>query len=165
MKKILLSAVIALSVAAPAYAASGNTSTAAGSAVANVVAPIVLTHTSGTSLNFGSFTTGTGGTVVVGSDGAGSATGDVGFVPSSTEAADQFTVKGDNNRNFSITTASGTVVNGATTIAFTTAPSAASGTTSATGTAAFSVGGTLTVIGTEAAGAYSGSYNATVAYD
>jgi hypothetical protein len=165
MKKILLSAVVALTISAPAYAASGNTSTAAGSAVANVVAPIVLTHTSGTSLNFGSFTTGTGGTVVVSPNGTGSATGDVGFVPSSTEAADQFTVKGDNNRNFSITTASGTVANGATTIAFTTAPSAASGTTSATGTAAFSVGGTLTVIGTEGAGAYSGSYNATVAYD
>lgn len=165
MKKILLSAVVALSFAAPAYAASGNSSQASGSAVANVVAPIVLTHTGSASLNFGSFTTGTGGTVVVTSAGVGSTTGDVGFVPSSTEAADQFTVKGDNNRNFSITTGTGSVANGSVTIAFTTAPSAASGTLSATGTGAFSVGGTLTVVGTETAGTYSGSYNATVAYN
>jgi len=165
MKKILLSAVIALSVAAPAYAASGNTSTTAGAAAANVIAPIVLTHTSGSTLNFGSFTTGTGGSVVVTSGGVGSTTGDVGFVPGSSEAADQFSVKGDNTRNFSISTAAGTVSNGATSIAFTTTPSAGSGTTSASGTATFSVGGTLTVVGTEGAGAYTGTYNATVAYD
>jgi hypothetical protein len=165
MKKFLFSAAIALSVTAPAYAASGNSSTVAGSAVANVVAPIILTHTSGTSLNFGSFTTGTGGSVVVTAAGVGSVTGDVGLVPSSTEAADQFTVKGDNNRSFTITTAAGTVISGATSIAFTTVPSVASTTLSATGTAAFSVGGTLTVVGTEAAGTYAGSYNATVAYN
>jgi hypothetical protein len=163
MKKILLSAAVALSFAAPAYAASGTSSQASGSAVANVVAPIVLTHTSGTSLNFGSFTTGVG-SVVVTAAGAGSVTGAVGFIPASTEAADQFTVQGDNSRNFSISTGSGTVTNGTTTINFATTPSAASGTLSATGAGAFSVGGTLTLGGTETAGAYVGSYTATVAY-
>ncbi|WP_353228568.1 DUF4402 domain-containing protein [Novosphingobium sp.] len=165
MKKILFSALVALTVTAPAYAATGNTSTAAGAAAANVITPIVLTHVSGATLNFGSFTTGTGGSVSVDASGAGVTGGDVSFVPGTSEAADQFTVLGDKSRSFSISTTGGTVANGATTIAFSTVPSAAAGTTSATGTAGFSVGGTLTVIGTEAAGAYTGTYNATVTYN
>ena len=165
MKKILISAVVALSFAAPAYAASGNASTASGAAAATVVAPIVLLHPASATLNFGSFTTGTGGSVVVTAVGLGSVTGDVGFVPSTAEAADQFVVKGDNNRNFIIATTGGSVSNGTVTMAFTTTPSAAAGTLSATGVGAFSVGGTLTVVGTEAAGTYSGSYNAFVAYN
>jgi hypothetical protein len=165
MKKILVSTAIALTFAAPAYAASGNTSTAAGTAQANVIAPIVLTHVSSASLNFGSFTTGTGGTVQVTPASVGSTSLDVAFVPGSTEAADQFTVKGDNSRNFAIATTSGTVSYNGTSIAFTTTPSAASGTTSTTGTASFTVGGTLTLVGTEAAGGYTGTYNATVTYN
>jgi hypothetical protein len=169
MKKSVFCAAVALSglvgFTAPALAATGNSSTAAGIAAANVVAPIVLTHTTGSALNFGSFTSGTGGSVVVTVAGVGSTTGDVGFVPSSVEAADQFSVKGDATRNFAITTAAGSVSNGATTIAFTTVPSVASATTTAAGTAAFSVGGTLTLLGTEVAGVYAGSYNATVTYN
>ena len=165
MKKILLSAVIALSVSAPAYAASGNTSTDTGSAAANVVTPIVLTHTTGATLNFGSFTTGTGGTVVVGPDGTGSTTSDVAFVPNSTEAADQFTVKGDNSRSFAISTGGGNVAFGSTTIAFTTSVTSPTATLSATGTAAFGVGGTLTLHGSEGPGTYTGTYNATVTYN
>ena len=165
MKKILISTAIALTFAAPAYAASGNTSTASGAAQANVIAPIVLTHVANASLNFGSFTTGTGGSVVVTPAGVGTANSDVSFVPGSTEAADQFTVKGDTSRNFSIATTNGTVALNGTTIAFTTLPSAAAGTTSSTGTASFSVGGTLTLVGTEAAGGYTGTYDATVTYN
>jgi len=148
-----------------AHAASGNTSTAAGSASATVVAPIVLTHTTGASLNFGKFTVGAGGTVVVNSSGTGSVTSDVGFVPGgSTTTADQFSLTGDNSRNFGISTTNGTITNGSKTMSFTTAPSSTSGTTSATGTYSFSVGGTLTVTGTETPGAYTGTYNATVVY-
>ena len=165
MKKVLLTAAVALTVSAPAYAASGNTSTAAGSAAANVITPIVLTHVSGAQLNFGSFTTGTGGTVVVTAGNSASVTGDVAFVPGSATAADQFSLTGDNARSFSIATTGGSVVNGATSIAFTTAPSAATGTTSASGSASFTVGGTLSLAGTEAAGAYTGTYNATVTYN
>lgn len=165
MKKIVLSAVIALSLSAPAYAASGNTSTTAGSAAAVVIAPITLTHTSGAVLNFGSFTTGTGGSVVVTPASVGSVTGDVGFVPGSTEAADAFSVKGDPNRNFSIATTGGSVTFGSTSMAFTTLASANAGKLDTTGAAAFTVGGTLTVVGTEPAGAYTGTYNATVTYN
>ena len=167
MNKFVLFAGIAFAVAAPAHAAStsGNTSTAPGTAAANIITPIVLSHTTGSSLNFGSFTTGTGGTVTVGADGTGSTTADVGFVPGSTEAADQFTVKGDLNRSFSISTGSGSVAFAGTSISFSTTPSAVSGKTDGTGAASFSVGGTLTVAGTEGPGAYTGTYNATVTYN
>lgn len=156
--------IAALGSVSAAHAASGNTSTAAGTASATIVAPIVLTHTASAALNFGKFTVGTGGTVVVNASGTGSVTGDVGFVPGSSTTADAFTLTGDNTRNFSIATTNSTISNGSKTMSFTTAPSATSATTSATGTYSFTVGGTLTVTGTETAGNYTGTYNATVQY-
>jgi hypothetical protein len=165
-KRILAAVAIAATfgTVVDAKAASGNSSTAAGTASATVVAPIVLTHTSGSALNFGKITVGAGGTVVVTSGGSGSVTGDVGFVPGSTNAADAFSLTGDNSRNFGITTTSGTITNGTKTMNFTTAASSATGTTSSTGTYSFTVGGTLTVTGTETPGSYTGTYNATVTY-
>jgi hydroxyethylthiazole kinase-like sugar kinase family protein len=165
-KRLLAAATIAaiLGNVSAAHAASGNSSTAAGTASATVVAPIVLTHTAGAALNFGKITVGAGGTVVVASGGAGSVTGDVGFVPGSTNAADQFSLTGDNSRNFGITTTGGTITNGSKTMTFITAASSGSGTTSTTGTYSFTVGGTLTVTGTETPGSYTGTYNATVTY-
>ncbi|WP_353228567.1 DUF4402 domain-containing protein [Novosphingobium sp.] len=171
MKHRILSAVaIGLALGAipagNAFAASGNTSTAAGTVTAAVVAPIVLTHVTGAALSFGKFTVSTGGTVVVTAASAGSTTGSVNFVPGGTVVtADRFTVAGDNSRSFSITTTNSTISNGARTMAFTTTPSAATLTTSATGTAAFTVGGTLTAVGTETPGNYTGTYNATVTYN
>jgi hypothetical protein len=165
MKKFLPVALAATLAPASAFAASGNTSTTAGSATAVVVAPIVLTHSSGATLNFGKFTRGTGGTVVVSTAGVASVTGDVGLVPGSTSSADAFSVAGDASRSFSISTTSGTVTSGSNTMSFTTTPSAASGTLGTGGTATFTVGGTLTVGTTTATGSYSGTYNATVAYN
>ena len=166
MKKFLLCAGLALTVTAPAYAASGNTSTTSGAAAANIVTPIVLTHGS-TTLNFGSFTTGSGGSVIVNATGGGNTSGDVGFVPGSSVTPDGFTVKGDTSRNFSISTTGGTVSNsgGTVSMAFSTVASAASATLDGSGNGAFTVGGTLTVVGNETAGAYTGTYNATVAYN
>ncbi|WP_298188770.1 DUF4402 domain-containing protein [Novosphingobium sp.] len=165
MKKIILASAIVLASASPAFAASGNTSTASGSATATIVEPIVLTHTSGAALGFGRFTTGTGGSVTVSAAGVGSVGGDVAFVPGSTNSADAFSVTGDASRSFSISTGAGTVTDGTTSISFTTSPSAATGTLSSGGTATFSVGGQLTLAGTEAAGAYTGTYSATVTYN
>ncbi len=168
MKKIILaSATAALAIlgATPALAGSGNQSTATGSATATIVAPIVLTHPATASLNFGRFTTGTGGTVTVTAAGVGSVGSDVTFVPGSTNAADQFTVAGDASRSFSITTTGGNVTSGATNLAFTTSASAATTALSGTGTASFTVGGTLTVTGTAPAGSYTGTYSATVTYN
>ena len=165
MKKIILASAILFVSASPAFAASGNTSSTSGSATATIVSPIVLTHTSGAALGFGTFSTGTGGTVAVSTAGVGSVGGDVGFVPGSANSADAFTVTGDASRSFSIATTGGSVTAGATSMAFTTTASASSDTLSAGGTAAFTVGGTLTVAGTEAAGAYTGTYTATVTYN
>ena len=148
-----------------AYAASGNTSTAAGTVAAAVVAPIVLTHTAGAALNFGKFTVAGAGTVVVTAASVGSVTGSANFVPGSTVSADAFTLTGDNNRSYSVTTTNSTIAFGAKTIAFTTTPSVATATTSATGTGNFKVGGTLTLVGTETPGNYTGNYNATVTYN
>ena len=71
---------------------------------------------------------------------------------------------GDANRAFTIATTGGSVSNGTDTMNFTT-NAATSGTLNASGAAAFSVGGTLTVVGGASAGAYTGSYNVTVAYN
>ncbi len=148
-----------------AFAASGNSASASGVALATVVAPITLTHTASASLNFGKFTVAAaGGTVVVTTAGVGSRTSDVNFTPGSTTSADQFAVTGDPSRAFSIATTSGTIAAGPKTIAFTTS-TAGSGTLDATGNATFSVGGTLTLVGTETAANYSGSYTATVTYN
>jgi len=152
--------------ATPALAASGNTSTQPGSASAAVVAPVVLTHSAGSALSFGKFTAGTlGGTVVVTAAGAGSTTADVNFVPGSAVTADSFTVTGDANRSISVAATGSSVSNGSVTAAFTTTPSAAAVTLSATGTAAIKVGGTLTVPGNLATGTYNGSYTVTVTYN
>ncbi len=165
MNKFALAAILIAAPAGPAFAASGNASTTSGTANATIVNPIVLTHTAGTTLAFGKFTRGTGGTVVVTSAGVASVTGDVGLVPGSTSSADGFAVSGDASRSFSIATTGGNVTSGAATMAFTTAASAVTGTTSAAGAAAFTVGGTLTVSGSQVAGAYTGTYNATVNYN
>ena len=172
MKKFIsAAAVIAALSAGSAYAApataSGNTSTVAGSATAKVIAPIVLTHVSGAVLNFGTFTAGSGGTVVVTAAGSGSTTGDVGFAPLSTNAADSFSVKGDPKRSFSIATQSGTVTaaTSSATMAFTTVPSANSDALDGSGAGSFTVGGTLTVASAQAPDAYAGTYNATVTYN
>jgi hypothetical protein len=164
MMKFAAAAVLLSIIPGTAFAA-GNTSTASGTATAQVVAPIVLTHTGGAALNFGKFTVGTGGTVVVSAAGTATATGGVTLVPGSTSTADAFTVAGDASRSFSIATTNSTVTAGATTMSFSTTPSATTATLSTGGTSSFTVGGTLTVVGTEAAGVFNGTYNATVTYN
>lgn len=165
MKKIIVLAATAAIISAPAAAAPGDTSTAQGAATAEVVAPITLEHVTGATLNFGTFTTGdAGGSVVVDQTGVGIATGEVTLLGGSVEAADAFTVAGDANRTFSIAAADGSVTNGTDTMNFITDASTA-GALDASGSATFSVGGTLSVAGGESAGAYTGSYSVTVAYN
>ena len=165
MKKLAIIAVTA-AFSTPALAAPGDTATTQGQATAEVVAPISLAHGGG-ALDFGTFTTGTGGGTVVVDATGGTASGDVTLVATSTESQDTFDVSGDAGRAFSISTTAGTVANGAVTMAFTTS-APATGTLStgaATGTASFDVGGTLSVNGGEAAGVYSGTYDVTVTYN
>lgn len=155
MKKIVLAAAIAALLPTSAFAATDQ-----GEATALVVSPITITHQVGAVLDFGAFAA-TPGQVSVTAGGAGSTSG---VVQLGTVAADAFDVSGDLNRTFSIATTSGAVTNGTDTMNFTTT-SAASGLLDGTGNASFSVGGTLTVAGTETAGTYTGSYDATVEYN
>ncbi len=157
MKKIVLAAALVALSSGAAHAA-----TAAGSATATVIAPITIAHVVGASLNFGTFDASTGGTVTVTAAGAGTASG-VSFVSGSVNAADGFNVTGDGTRSFNITTTGGNVTSGSNTMAFTTSPSAATGTLVA-GLASFTVGGVLTVTSGQSVGSYTGSYNATVVY-
>ena len=168
MKKIIL-ATFAAAVAVPAAAAPGDTDTAQGVANAEIVAPITLTHDTGAALNFGTVASGDAGTVIVTTAGAldGASTADT--LNGSTYSADAFTVSGDAGRSFSITTTGGTVADGGNSMSFTTTPSANSGTLSSpasgNGSASFTVGGTLSVGASQAAGSYTGSYDATVTYN
>ncbi len=167
MKKIIL-ATFAAAIAVPAAAAPGDTDTTQGAATAEIVAPISITHDAGAALSFGTVASGDAGTVVVTQAGALDAASTATTLNGSTYSADSFTVSGDAGRSFSITTTGGNVTSGGDSMAFTTdAP--ASGTLSSPasgpGTASFSVGGTLSVLANQAAGDYTGSYDATVTYN
>lgn len=167
MKKFaVLAATVAAFTSTSAFAQALDDNQAEGSATAEVVAPITLTHVSGAELSFGTFTAGAGGTVVVTQAGAGSATGDVVLLTGSTESADEFTVAGDANRSFSITVNDDVIThtNGTDTMAFTT-DAATSGTLDASGADSFTVGGTLTVGANQEPGDYAGTYLVEVAYN
>jgi hypothetical protein len=155
MKKIVLAAAVAALLPTSAFAATDQ-----GEATALVVSPITITHRVGAVLDFGAFAAASG-QVSVDTAGVGSTSG---VVQLGTVSADAFDVSGDFNRSFSIATNSGSVTNGTDTMTFTTT-AAASGMLDGTGNASFSVGGTLTVGGTESAGTYTGSYDATVEYN
>lgn len=167
MKKIaLIAATAAAFTSAPAFAQVLDDNQAEGSATAEVVAPITLTHVAGAELSFGTFTAGTGGTVVVTRGGAGSSTGGVVLLAGSVESSDEFDVAGDADRRFSITTTPDVITHtdGTTTMAFT--PDArANHTLDAAGDASFTVGGTLTVGADQLPGDYSGTYLVEVAYN
>lgn len=164
MKKIALVAALA-AFSVPAAAAPGDTDTAQGSATAQIVAPISITHTSGAALAFGTLTAGGGGTVTVTTGGVATEGGDVSILTGSTNSADSFSVTGDPSRSFSVSTTGGTVASGTNQMNFTTAVNNASETLSGTGTFTLRVGGTLTVGASQAPGSYTGSYDATVTYN
>ena len=165
MKKIVLAA-FAAAVASPAVAAPGDTATTQGEAVAEIVAPIAITHDGG-ALDFGVIAVdATAGSVTVSAT-TGLVTAETGGAASvvgSVTSADTFTVTGDADRSYSIVTTGGTLAGPGTDMTFTTTTNKASGTLTG-GTDGFSVGGTLSVGASQAGGSYSGQYDATVTYN
>ena len=160
MKKFVLAAVAVALSSGSAYAATAN-----GSATAEVVAPITLTHTAAATINFGMIDPGAGGSVTVTAGNVRTASGVTLLAAGPASSADAFTVGGGANRGYTIGTAAGTVTNaGGVTMNFTTTPSALTSTLSVGGTDSFTVGGTLTVVAGQATGSYTGSYVATVLY-
>lgn len=155
MKKFVLAAVAA-TFAVPAAAAPGDTATDQGTATATIIAPISITHGGG-ALDFGTIVSPTVSSTVTVVAGAPNVTGGD-AVWLSGGSSDSFTVNGQVGRTFSIITTGGTMGG----MSFTTdAP--ASGTIVSGGTV-FSVDGELTIPGGQAAGVYTGNYDATVSY-
>lgn len=164
MKLLSLLAVMSLGWSGTAMAAPGNSTTVTGTVSAAVVQPIAVVHNPGSMLNFGKIAVSGTGTVTVTVGGVGSTGGGASFVTGSSVAPDWFYVGADPNRSFNITSASGTVSNGARTIPFTTVPAVSSYAIPSGYYLYFAVGGTLSLTGTEPGGVYSGTYNVTVTY-
>lgn len=155
----------ALLVAGPALAQSSS-ATATANATANVVAAIAISKT--TDMDFGKVVTGaTLGTVVLSTAGARSATGGTKLGNAGATAAAAFSVSGESGATYAITLpTSSTLTSGAnnmTVNTFTSNPSATGTLTG--GTQALAVGATLNVGASQASGAYTGTFDVTVAYN
>jgi hypothetical protein len=160
-------ALVAAAVSAPSLAADAGAS-------ANVMIPIAIAK--GTDMAFGRFASGSaGGTVTINTLGARDKTGDV-VLAGGTPGAATFTVTGEPSVGYAITLPATATLTGAgggtmvltlasdTTAAGITSGQAASGTLSGTGTQTLYVGGSLAVAAGQTAGAYTGIFSATVAY-
>jgi hypothetical protein len=169
ISRLTLTTLAALTLASTLSAAQ-NSATASASAKANIISPITLTKVVGADLNFGDVVPGaTAGTVVVTPAAVRTSTGGVSLGNGATVAAAAFTVGGANNATYSITLPAGPVtITGPTSTmtvdTFTSNPSG-TGTIGATGTQLLNVGGTLNVGINQAIGAYTGTFNVTVAYN
>jgi hypothetical protein len=152
-------AIVAVTSGAVVQAASTT-----GTASATVIVP--MTITAGTPLNFGTFAANsTGGTVVITSAGARSATGSVALSSTTPGVAGTFNVTGNASSTFAITgPAPFNVSSGANTMQVSLTGLATTGTLSA-GTATILVPGTLTVGANQAPGSYTGTYTMAVEYN
>lgn len=159
-----LSLVAAMTTAAQAQS---STATATANASADVVAAIAIAKVA--DMKFGNVVAGaTAGTVVLSTAGTRSATGGTKLGNAGSAAAASFTVTGQGSATYSITLpasaslASG--VNSMTVNTFASNPSG-TGTLSAGGSQTLAVGATLNVGASQAAGAYTGTFDVTVAYN
>jgi hypothetical protein len=170
--KTALATAIVSAIAAPALAQTSATQSTTASAT--IVQPITLTKNS--DLAFGTVVKPTSGTNTITIDEtAGTRTktgaGDAALATSTTSRA-AFSVGGEGGQTFSITvpaTATMTRSGGSETLTVNLVKTAVSGTLSnsigTAGTASFGVGGNFDVVSTTVSGAYSGSFNTTVAYN
>jgi hypothetical protein len=166
--KTITSILSAIAVAS-LFVASIHAAQAPANVTATAITPITISKTA--DLRFGKFSALTGGTVVVSTAGARSATGAV--ILSSTDAggAAAFTVSGDPNATYAITLPSTATITHTTDATktmsvgtFTSNPSG-TGTLSAGGSQTLNVGATLTVSGAQTVGSYTGTFDVAVEYN
>jgi hypothetical protein len=166
MKNLVCVAIIAASVgifgAGNAFAVS-----TASSANATIVASISIANTVG--LNFGQIApSAVAGTVTVATTGARTSTGGVTLANGTTPTASSFDVTGTASNTYAITLPTSVTMAGPgvliTVDSFVSNP-AGTGTLSVGGTQTLLVGATLTTGVSQAAGAYAGTFNVTVAYN
>jgi len=151
--------------------ASGQAMAINGDASASIINPISVAQTR--PLAFGRIvTTVPGGVVVLSAAAATITTGSTaGLINGTSYASGQFTVTGESNSGYAITSATTTSLTGpGTAMAATLTKDKAAGTTAttalySTATDLFYVGGTLTVPANQIAGLYSGTYAVSVDYN
>lgn len=155
---------MAIAIAAATLCAGVHAASTTGTASATVIVP--MTISAGTQLNFGTFAANaTGGTVVITTAGARSATGSVALSSTTPGVAGSFNVTGNAGSTFAITGPGVfNVTSGANTMAVSLSGLATTGTLTG-GTATILVPGTLTVGANQAPGSYSGTYTMAVEYN
>jgi len=145
-----------------AFAASDT-----GNASATVVGPLAIAEN--TALSFGNFAAGTGGTVVIATDGSRTATGDVNLSSADTGNQATFDVTGTSGYTYAITLPAGaaTLDDGSgNTMSVNTWVSDPSGTGTLTGgSETLNVGATITVGSGQTAGTSTGTYTVSVEYN
>jgi hypothetical protein len=167
--RALAALALAAGLGAPALAQSS--ATIASNATTRIIQPITISKTA--DMTFGNIvkpSTGSG-TVTVGAGADTVAvTGTGAAAASGTISRAKFSVGGEGAQTFSISVpATMTMTSGANNLTVTLTASGATGTLSGTlgtaGTATFQVGGAFPIANTTASGNYTGSFNATVAYN
>jgi hypothetical protein len=163
IKTLAIAATLALSIAPAALAQSSDTATA--DANATIIAAISLTNT--VALDFGDIVQdASGGTVTVSSAGVLSTSGPVSL---GGELAASYSVTGDASKSFAVTPPAGSITiteAGSDTMTVGTFTSSClTGCTLPLGAGGFSVGATLTVGANQTPGAYTGTFDVTVAYE
>lgn len=146
--------------------AQQNSDTATANVTADVVAAISITKT--TDMNFGKVVAGaTGGTVVLSTASARSATGGVTLGNAGATAAASFDVTGESGATYAITLpASATIVSGTDEMVVDAFEGDPDGTGTLTGgSETLNVGATLNVDASQPTGTYAGTFDVTVAYN
>lgn len=143
---------------------SAHAATASATASANILTQVTITKTA--DLDFGTIAIGTsGGIVTVGN--TDNRTCGAGLVCSATPSSAKFTIAGAASQLVGITSDASVTLNrtgGGASMTAALTSSLATQTLSGAGAGSFAVGGVLTVAGTQAAGAYTGTFNVTVNY-
>ena len=172
LKAIAAAAVLSLALGGMAAAQSSSSQTTSGSAT--IIQPITLTKS--TDLAFGKIVRPSSGTNTVSVDEATGARATVGggnaTLLASTVSRAAYAVAGEGGQTFSISMPASfnmTRAGGAETLTVTLAATAASGTLSGSlgsaGSASFGVGGSVPLSSSTATGAYTGTFDVTVAYN
>lgn len=144
--------------------ATQDSDMASSPAAAQIVAAIDIANDQG--LDFGDVVAGpVGGTVVMSAAGVRSVTGDVTLGNAGSAGPAEFTVTGESGATFDVTLPTSILISaGAEDMTVDTFTENANGVL-AGGTETFQVGATLHVAASQASGAYSGSFDVTVAYN
>jgi hypothetical protein len=164
MKKVSFAAILSLSLG---LLAAGTARAATSTASASIISAITIVNTVG--LQFGQIApSASAGTVSVDVTGTRSGTGGVTLAGGISPTAASFLVAGAPNNTYSFTLPSSTTIsfssNSMTVDTFVSNPPV-TGTLSALGTDTLVVGATLHVGASQAIGAYTGTFNVTVAYN